>query len=109
MNVLYLLVLLFSIGCMIVIDRRYRLVLWRHPWRAAAVLGIGIAFFLTWDLLGIRMGIFSRGETAFMTGIVLAPELPLEEPFFLAFLCHLIMVLITGSGRMIAHRRERRS
>ena len=30
-----------------------------------------------------------------MTGIVLAPELPLEEVFFLAFLCYLTMILVS--------------
>ena len=32
-----------------------------------------------------------------MTGVVLAPQLPLEEPFFLLFLCYLILLLVTGT------------
>ena len=39
-----------------------------------------------------------------MTGILLAPELPLEEPLFLAFLCYLTMVLITGIERVLSKR-----
>ena len=54
----------------------------------------GVVFFLVWDLVGIGLGIFFRGETAFMTGILLAPELPLEELFFLTLLCYLTMNLV---------------
>ena len=32
-----------------------------------------------------------------MTGIMLAPQLPLEEAFFLAFLCYQTMILFTGA------------
>jgi hypothetical protein len=36
-------------------------------------------------------GIFFRGETSFMTGLQIAPEIPVEEVFFLALLCYLVM------------------
>jgi lycopene cyclase domain-containing protein len=108
MTVLYLAILLTSIGCMAVIDSRYRLFFWRDPRRAAVVVAIALAFFLLWDLLGIGLGIFFRGETSFMTGIVLAPELPLEEPVFLIFLSYLTMVLLTGTGRLLDQREAGR-
>lgn len=104
MSVLYLATLLLVIGCMALIDHRYRLFFWRDARRAAIVLVAGVAFFLAWDLFGIGLGIFFRGETAIMTGILLAPELPLEEPLFLAFLCYLTMVLITGIERVLSKR-----
>ena len=56
-------------------------------------------------LAGIRLGIFARGETPYLTGLLLAPQLPLEEAFFLTFLCYLTMLLATGSARMLAARR----
>lgn len=108
MRVVYLLVLLAAIFCMVLVDRRFRLVLWRAPRRATAVLLIGLAFFLAWDLLGIALGIFARGTTSIATGIVLAPELPLEELFFLAFLCYLTMVLVTGFRRLLVRQKVRR-
>jgi lycopene cyclase domain-containing protein len=107
-RVVYLLVLLAAIFCMVLVDRRFRLVLWRAPRRAMAVLLIGLAFFLAWDLLGIALGIFARGTTSIATGIVLAPELPLEELFFLAFLCYLTMVLVTGFRRLLVRQKVRR-
>jgi lycopene cyclase domain-containing protein len=88
---LYLAALLVALAGMVVLDRRFRLFFWRSAWRAAVVLAVVLAFFLVWDLQGIRLGIFFRGETSFMTGWQWAPQLPLEEPFFLLLLCYLTM------------------
>ncbi len=105
MSFAYLAVLTGSLAAMVLLDRRFRLFFWRSPRQAAIVLAAGVAFFLCWDLLGIGWGIFRRGQTAFMTGVQLAPELPLEEAFFLAFLCYLTMNLVQGT-RMVLERRR---
>ncbi|WP_349902369.1 lycopene cyclase domain-containing protein [Parafrigoribacterium humi] len=107
MSFLYLATLLVAIGCMALIDHRFRLFFWRDARRAAIVLAAGLVFFLVWDFFGIGLGIFFRGETAIMTGVLLAPELPLEEPFFLLFLCYLTMVLIAGVERVLSRRKAR--
>ena len=104
MSVLYLLTLLVSLAGMVVLDWRFRLFFWRSPGRATLVLGVGVLFFLAWDLLGIGLGIFYRGETVLMTGLQLAPELPIEELFFLTFLCYLTMNLVQGA-RLVQGRR----
>lgn len=91
MSFLYLIALAVALVGMIVLDRRFRLFFWRAARRAVVVLAVGLAFFLVWDLQGIRLGIFFRGETSFMTGWQWAPQLPLEEPFFLLLLCYLTM------------------
>jgi lycopene cyclase domain-containing protein len=91
MGILYLAALLVSIGCMALLDRRFTLFFWRDARRATIVLVVGLLFFLVWDLSGIALDIFYRGETEIMTGILLAPELPLEEAFFLTLLCYLTM------------------
>lgn len=92
MGFLYLSLLLASIGCMVLLDHRFRLFFFADARRAALVTGIGLVFFLLWDLGGIGLDIFYRGETPIMLGIVLVPHLPVEEVFFLAFLCYLTMV-----------------
>lgn len=97
----YLISLLAASGCLAAVDRRFVLFFWRAPRAAAAVVGIGTAFFLAWDFAAIGAGIFERGESPLMTGIVLAPELPLEEPFFLAFFCYAAMVLFTVVERLL--------
>ncbi|SMH29069.1 lycopene cyclase domain-containing protein [Rathayibacter oskolensis] len=91
MGVVYLLALAVSITGMVVLDRRFRLFFWADARRAAIVLPVGVAFFLVWDLVGIGLGVFFRGETPYMTGIQLTPELPIEEVLFLTLLCYLSM------------------
>jgi lycopene cyclase domain-containing protein len=104
----YLIVLLVTIGCMVLVDRRFRLFFWRDAPRAAIVLVVGVLFFIGWDLIGIGLGIFLRGDSPVMTGIDLAPQLPIEEVFFLTFLCYLTMVLLAGSDKVIRALRARR-
>jgi lycopene cyclase domain-containing protein len=105
MGLVYLAALLVSLTGMVVLDRRFRLFFWDSPRRAAVVLVAGIAFFVLWDLFGIGMGIFFRGETAFMTGLQVAPELPVEELFFLALLCYTTMNLY-GFAQLARSRRS---
>lgn len=102
MGLLYLFALLVSLTGMVVLDRRFRLFFFVDAWRAAVVLVIGVVFFLIWDLVGTDLGIFFRGETDFMTGIVIAPEIPLEEVFFLTLLCYLTMNVFAAAQRVLA-------
>jgi lycopene cyclase domain-containing protein len=108
--VLYLAALAIALFGMVMLDRRFTLFFWRDARRATIVLVVGLAFFLVWDLSGIGLGIFFRGETSFMTGLQVAPELPIEEPFFLALLVYLTMNVygfVTARGLDTRPRRER--
>ena len=100
----YLAALLFSLFGMATLDRRFTLFVFRDPARGAVTLLVGVVFFLVWDLVGIDLGIFFRGETAFMTGWKLYPELPVEEVFFLVLLCWLTMNLHAGARLVLARR-----
>ena len=93
MRAAYLASLLLSGGGLTLVDRRWRLVFWHDARRAGLVVGTGVAVLLAADLVGIALGLFFR-----------APELPVEEPVFLAFLCSLPMVLVRGSERVLARR-----
>jgi lycopene cyclase domain-containing protein len=99
-SVVYLAALSVSIFGMVMLDRRFRLFFWDDARRATVVLVAGVALFLAWDLLGIGLGIFFRGQTPFMTGVLLAPELPLEEVFFLTLLCYLSMNAFGAAMRL---------
>ena len=92
-GLVYLLCLLVPLACMAVLDRRFRLVLWRAPRRGAVVLAAGIGLFLLWDLAAIAAGHYRMGQSPLMTGILLGPELPLEELVFIAFLSYHALVL----------------
>ena len=93
---------------MVLLDRRFTLFFWQDAKRASLVLAVGVLFFLAWDVAGIDLGIFFRGETNFMTGIQLAPELPLEELFFLILLCYLTMNAYAAAGILLRRRQGRR-
>lgn len=106
-GLIYLGCLLAGIACMLLLDRRFRLFFWHNAAAATLVTLAGTTFLLLWDAAGIAGGIFLRGDTGVATGIVLAPELPLEEPVFLVFLVLCTMVLYTGSARVLAARGAR--
>lgn len=108
MGLVYLLLLAGGIGCMLLLDRRFRLFFWHDPAVALLVTAIGTAGFLAWDVAGIAAGVFLRGDSAVATGIVLAPELPLEEPVFLVFLVLCTMIVFTGGMRLLAALAARR-
>ncbi len=108
MGLLYLIALLVSLGCMLLIDRRFRLFFWHDAFAATIVTVTGTLFFLLWDIAGIASGIFLRGDSGFASGIVLAPQLPLEEPVFLIFLVVCTMIVYTGAVRLIRARRSGR-
>lgn len=103
----YLVALLVSSGCMMLVDRRFRLVLWRTPRRAGLLIVIGIGFFLAWDLAAISAGHYVAGGSALMTGLMLAPELPVEELVFITFLTYITLVL-WALADLVLHRREER-
>ncbi len=100
MSFAYLAALLIALTGMVLLDRRFSLFFWRSARRAAIVLAAGVAFFLLWDLAGIGLGVFFRGQTPFLTGLVIAPELPVEEVLFLTLLCYLSMNLAAAAGAL---------
>jgi len=106
-GLLYLVALGIALTGMVMLDRRFGLFFWRSARTAAVVLVVGVAFFLVWDLFGIGLGIFFRGETDFMTDLQIAPELPIEEVFFLTLLCYLTMNLYGALELLRARRAER--
>ena len=107
MEWLYLALLVVGIGCMLLLDRRFRLFFWHDPAVALLITVVGTALFLVWDVAGIAAGVFLRGDSAFSSGVVLAPEMPLEEPVFLVFLVLCTMVVFTGASRILRVRSEK--
>jgi len=91
--------------CMGLVDHRWRLFAFRDPRVAVVVLVVGFVFFLGWDLVALEIGVYGRGESPAMTGIELAPHLPLEELFFIVFLCYVTGVL-HGLFRLVLRQRE---
>lgn len=105
MSWLYLLSVLAAGSCMALVDRRWRLFLFRQPTHAVVAISVGFVFFLAWDFVAIALEVYSRGESPAMTGIEVAPELPLEELFFIVFLTYVTGVLY-GLFTRVLHPRE---
>lgn len=111
MTGLYLAGLLVSIAGLVVLDLRLRLFLGAAPVRAAIVLAVGVAGFLLWDAAGVGLGVFFEGEQRLLIGIDLAPQVPLEELFFLILLCLSAMEAFALAQRLLLggeHRRAER-
>lgn len=106
---LYLLALTVSLFGLFILDRRFKLVFFRDWLAGSIAIGVGVAFFLIWDLFGIANGIFFRGEATGLTGLMLAPELPIEEVFFLILLCYSTLEVFLALGRFVHGRRDRKA
>lgn len=104
MNGLYLAALLVSIAGLVVLDRRLRLFLFAAPLRAAVVLVVGVVGFLLWDAAGVGLGIFFEGDPGLLVGVDLAPQIPLEELFFLILLCLTAMEAFLLAQRLLPPR-----
>lgn len=101
----YLAALLVSLAGLAVLDWRHRIAVFDQPRRSILTVAIGVAVFLVWDAFGIGLGIFFRGDGPYMTGVLLGPELPLEELFFLTLLVYQTLLL----WRWFERVRERKA
>ena len=93
MGFVYLGAILFSMFGMVMLDRRFRLAFFYNARRTLLTLSIGVAVFIVWDIFGITLGIFFEGNSPYDSGIMLAPHFPIEELFFLTFLCYFTLIL----------------
>ena len=98
-NTFYLAALLVSITGLLVIDRRFKLAFWFDTIRTGKTIALSIFVFVIWDIIGINMGIFFKGNSQYMLPFVIAPEFPVEELFFLFLLTYVALLLIRGISR----------
>ena len=103
----YLSGLIFSLVGLGLLDWRFRTAFTVNKKAAAFAILVPTIFFIIWDVAGIAMGIFFRGDTSHLTGIVLAPEFPIEELFFLLLLNYTALTLFTTVTRVIKKRSNK--
>lgn len=106
MSFLYLLGLLLGIFGLALLDYRHKLAFAKNFKQVCLIL-IALAFFLIWDYAGISLGIFFRGETELLSGLVISKELPLEEVFFLILLSYNALLLLKAFIRLDSKRAKR--
>jgi len=108
-NFLYLAALLVSLTGMVMLDRKFTLFFWADALRASIVLTVGVVFFLIWDVTGIAAGVFFRGEGPYMTGLLIGPELPIEEVFFLTLLSYMTMNVFAALSRALTSQAGKKA
>ena len=90
MKYAYLLALLFSYAGVIFLDYRSKRVLWRRS--AWAIILITLATLIAFDLIAIRLHIFTAGHN--LIGVFIGnPNLPLEEILLLLFFGYLTLII----------------
>lgn len=92
---LYLVLLVCVLVCFVAVDYKYKLVLFKDATRAIKIYGLSLLIFIIWDVLGIVLNIFFIGNTPFLTGIIIGPEFPIEEIFFLTVLIYNPLIVYT--------------
>ena len=99
MSFIYLSALLISLGGLVALDFRFKLAFAKNPKAAAIAIAIPYLIFVIWDATGIALGIFFKGQSRYLSGIMLAKDFPLEELFFLALLCYTTLITATWFAR----------
>jgi lycopene cyclase domain-containing protein len=92
----YFFALLIAIAGLLILDARFKLAFWHDRKRTLKVLGVGMAIFIVWDILGIIFGIFLHGNSSFSLPFVIAPQFPIEELLFLFVLNYTTLLLYRG-------------
>lgn len=107
MTGMYLAVLVLSLVCMTLCDYRWKLAFFDRPGRAAVLIAGVVGLLLLWDVAGVATGVFARGDSPWMLGAEIAPEIPVEEPVFLCFLAYLGLNLTAGAQRLTSRPTTR--
>lgn len=89
----YLIILLFVIGCLLLVDRKFKLAFFYKAKQSALTLAIGMWLFIVWDIFGIRLGIFYHGGSQYTLPYRIIPEFPIEELFFLFVLTYSTLLI----------------
>lgn len=93
MNFLYLLTLAVSLAGLGALDHKHKLAFFKNPIAALIATGLPYLLFVIWDFTGIYLGVFFKGDSPYLSGLMLAPDFPIEELFFLAVLCYSTLIM----------------
>lgn len=103
----YLTSLLVVIGCLALLDHRFKLAFWHDRRAAALAVGIGTLVFIAWDLFAIQAGIFNHGGSAYMLPTRIYKDFPLEELFFLILLCYQALLLYRFTQKYYVRKSDK--
>ena len=101
MNYLYLLTLVVSLAGLGALDHKHKLAFAKNPKAALLAMGLPYILFVIWDFTGIYLGVFFKGDSPYLSGLLIAPEFPVEELFFLAVLVYSTLIVANGSQKFL--------
>ena len=103
---IYLTVLVVSLAGLVGIDHRHRMALFAgYRLRTIVAVGVGVAIFSVWDVVGISAGVFFQGSGPYQSGLMVGPEFPIEELFFLTLLCYTSLLMYLGASRVLEAKK----
>ena len=104
---IYLTVLVVSLAGLVGIDHRHRMALFAgHRLRTVVAVGVGVAVFSVWDVVGISSGVFFQGPGPYQSGLMVGPEFPIEELFFLTLLCYTSLLMYVGASMVLEAKKK---
>jgi lycopene cyclase domain-containing protein len=93
MQILYVSVLLFSLIGLVVLDKRYSIVLFQKQYQTwVRAIGYTVLLFLGIDVLGVLLRVFATNP-AYVIGIWILPGTPFEEVCFLVLVSYITLLL----------------
>lgn len=95
----YISALLISLACLGLLDYRYKIAYFKNAKNTIKTLTVTVMIFVVWDILGILLKIFTDGDGIYRTGILLGPNFPIEELFFLILLNYTTLLVWIYFGR----------
>ena len=88
--------ILLAISGVALMDRQGKLAFWHDKVRTSLTVFSAMGVFIVWDLLGIHLGIFFKGDSPYMLGFEILPQFPVEELLFLFLLCYMPLLIYRG-------------
>lgn len=103
---LYLTALVVSLAGLVAIDHGHRLAVFDGKGlRTLVAVAVGVAVFSVWDVAGISAGVFFQGPGPYQSGLMVGPEFPIEELFFLTLLNYSSLLAYLGARRILEARK----
>lgn len=99
-NLIYLFILVLSLICLLVVDRRWRLAVFFDS-KASLIAIVGVAtLLLGFDIIGINWEIFSTNQAYVSGAYILSKNLPIEELFLLVLISYTTLLIYQAFKRL---------
>ena len=92
-HLVYGLSLLGAIFCLGLIDYKHKYAWFKDRRRTLVTIIPAVVMFVLWDVAGIRLHVFASHSDTYRSGLLLGPNFPVEEIFFLTLLTYTALII----------------